>query len=128
MKVKKLFRALRGLIGAMRLYALPSPLHTPTAHKRIHTALHTMCPLPSIFLDPPLYMYMESGMGNRSTFSYEDPYNNRFKNDNKYSNLPCKVINRDTCDQNILIYILILPIPYINAKCKIDRQMCVSAA
>jgi len=26
----------------------------PTAHKWIHTALHTMCPLPSIFLDPPL--------------------------------------------------------------------------
>jgi len=52
--VKKFFRASRGLIGTTHLYKLPSPVHIATAQKWIHTALHTMCPLPSIFLDPPL--------------------------------------------------------------------------
>jgi len=55
MEVKKYFCAKRGLIGATRRYALPSQLHIATTHKWIHMALHTMCPLPSIFLDPPLY-------------------------------------------------------------------------
>jgi len=54
MKVKKIFHASCGLIGTTRLYTLPSPVHIATAHKWIHTALHTMCPLPSIFLDPTL--------------------------------------------------------------------------
>jgi len=36
MKVKKIFCALRGLIGTTRLYALPSPVHIATAHKWIH--------------------------------------------------------------------------------------------
>jgi len=54
--VKKIFCANRGLISATRLYALPSPLHIATTHKWIHMALHTICPLPSIFLDLPLYV------------------------------------------------------------------------
>jgi len=54
MEVKKFFRASRGLIGATRLYPLPSKVHIANAHKWIHTALNTTCPLPSIFLDPPL--------------------------------------------------------------------------
>ena len=59
MKVKKFFHASRRLIGTMRLYSLPSPVHIPTAHKWIHTALHTMCPLPSIFLDPPPHVVLK---------------------------------------------------------------------
>jgi len=54
MEVKKFFHASHGLIGATHLYPLPSEVHIATTHKFIHTALHTMCPLPSIFLDPPL--------------------------------------------------------------------------
>jgi len=49
MKVKKFFRTSRGLIGTTHLYPLPSAVHIATAHKWIHTALHTMCPLPSIY-------------------------------------------------------------------------------
>ena len=41
------------------LYALPSAVHIANAHKWIHMALHTMCPLPSIFLDPPLILEVE---------------------------------------------------------------------
>jgi len=55
MKVKKIFRASRELITATHRYPMPSAVHIATAHKWIHTALHTMCPLPSILLDPPLY-------------------------------------------------------------------------
>ena len=48
---KKLFSSSYGLISTMRLYPLPLAVHIATAHKWIW---HTMCPLPSIFLDPPL--------------------------------------------------------------------------
>jgi len=60
MKVKKFFRASRGLIGATRLYPLPSGVHIPTAHRWIHTSLNTMCPLLSIFLHPPLKWAMQT--------------------------------------------------------------------
>ena len=64
MKVKIYFRASRGLIGTTHLYALPSAVRIATALKRIHTALHTMCPLPSIFLDPPLVYHPMAYRGN----------------------------------------------------------------
>jgi len=70
MKVKKFFRASRGLIGATRLYPLPSGVHTPTAQKWIHTALNTMCPLPSIFLDPPLLVHPVSARHNEIVWQF----------------------------------------------------------
>jgi len=53
MKVKTFFRASRGLIDTTHLYPLPLAVRIATTHKWIHMALHTMCPLPSIFLDLP---------------------------------------------------------------------------
>ena len=91
MKVKKFFRASHGLISATHLYALPSAVHIANAHKWIHMGLHTMCPLPSIFLDPPL----PSVPGGRSlhTHSNSAPHEDHqlqinafsFKNCRKYS-------------------------------------------
>jgi len=57
MKVKKFFRASHTQINTTHLNPLPSPVHIATTKKWIHTGpLHTMCPLPSIFLDPPLIL------------------------------------------------------------------------
>ena len=66
MKVKKFFprfaRTDQRYAPIYTAFALwPSPVHIATAQKCIHTALHTMCPLPSIFLDPPLNTFKKLG-------------------------------------------------------------------
>jgi len=57
---EKIFCTSRTLISTTCLSLCTAFSSAYTAHKWIHTGLHTMCLLPSMFLDPPLTLVLHA--------------------------------------------------------------------
>jgi len=113
---EKIFPRFARLIGATRRHTLPSPLHIPTAQKWIHTALHTMCPLPSIFLDPPLHCRFRACMLiNQLQFFIINPRRPWLL---CRSHVPCKRLHCCTCRCTVSVL-------HCYMGCAVDPQKCM---